>query len=278
MQARVPAPVASADWIAYFEANSRAIHRPTWEAGAELSAAERLVIGSSLAIFQHGEEGSGRTITRFAWRYAERTADWDYPLALRALFDEEARHAADLGRFLDLARIPRVRADFSEGAFRFFRHRVGLDGALCVLLTAESIACIYYRALYNATGSPLLRELCAQILRDETQHVRFQSQRLALLRREMAAPIAALRRAMHAALFVGATLLVARRHHRVLVAGLGARRFLSLCRIEWRVVDRLIRGDDAGRPTRRPERANREREQALPVGRAAGPVRHGRST
>jgi hypothetical protein len=266
MNAHLPAPVASADWIAYFEANAQAIHPPEWAVGTGLSAADRFVIAPSIAIFQHGEEGSGRTIARFAWRYAERTADWDYPLALRALFDEEARHASDLGRFLDLARIPRVRADFSEGAFRFLRHRLGLDGALCVLLTAESIACIYYRALYNATGSPLLRDLCAQILRDETQHVRFQSQRLALLRRADPAPIAALRRAAHAALFIGATLLVARRHRRVLGAGLGARLFLSLCRIEWRVVDRMIRGDDAGRPTRRPAPAKRERERALPVG------------
>jgi len=253
MHARVPAPVASADWIAYFEANAEALHRPEWESGAGLSAADRLVIGPSLAIFQRGEEGSGRTIIRFAWRYAERAGDWEYPAALRALFDEEARHAADLGHFLDLAGLPRTRRGLSEGAFRFLRHRLDLDAALCVLLTAESIACIYYRALRAATSSPLLREICAQILRDETQHVRFQSQRIALLRAS-APRLAALRRALHLALYCSTVLLVAQRHRHVLRAGLGVRRFLSLCRIEWRVVDRLIRGVDTGLPTRRPAR------------------------
>jgi len=266
MHARVPAPIASADWITYFEANAQAIRPLRWENGAGLSAADRLVIGPSLAIFQRGEEGSGRTIIRFAWRYAERFGDWAYPAALRALFDEEGRHAADLGRFLDLARIPRIRRAVSEGAFRFLRHRLGLDTALCVLLTAESIACIYYRALHAATCSPLLRELSAQILRDETQHVRFQSQRIALLRASVPRPIAAFRRAVHFAVYCGAVTLVAWRHHRVLTAGLGPRRFFSLCRLEWRVVDRMIRGDDAGRPTRRPTRAQPERKQALPVG------------
>ena len=250
MNDTLAAPLASACWIEYFRDNGRTVAELDWNSGAGLSAADRFVIASSIATFQRDEEGSGRTIARFAWRYAERTGDYAYPEALQAVFDEEARHAADLGRFLDLAHIPRVRGEFSDGAFRFLRHRLGLDGALSLLLTAESIACIYYRALRAATDSPLLRALCAQILRDETQHVRFQSQRLALLRSAVPRPIALIRRAAQAGLFAGAVLAVSFRHRRVLAAGLGVYRFLDLCRREWRVVDRLIAGIDPGRPTR----------------------------
>jgi len=247
-----PAVNASAGWLDYFRLNARCPGPIAWNAGASLSAADRFVIASSIRIFQRGEEGSGRTIARFARRYAERTGDAAFPSALQALFDEEARHANDLGRFIDLAGISRLRNEFSDGVFRFMRHRTGLDGALCLLVTAESIACIYYRALRAATSSPLLRELCAQILRDETQHVRFQSQRIALLRGSLPAPVSAARRAAHIVLFAGAAMVVALRHRRVLAAGLGPRRFFRLCRVEWRVVDRLVMGDDAGRPTRHP--------------------------
>ena len=243
------ASLASQRWLDYFGRNAASLSEPTW-GEARLSASERFVIASSIRIFQRGEEGSGRTIARFARRYAERTGDAAYPAALQALFVEEQRHAADLGRFIDLAGIPRLRSEFSDGVFRFMRHRMGLDGALCVLVTAESIACIYYRALRAATASPLLRELCAQILRDETQHVRFQAQRLALLRRSLPAPLSVARRAAHGALFAAAAVVVALRHHRVLAAGLGSRRFFRLCLTEWRVVDRLSAGRDAGHPTR----------------------------
>jgi hypothetical protein len=250
MQHVDPARVASVRWLDYFGRNARSLREAAWSDGARLSAADRFVIASSIRTFQRGEEGSGRTIARFARRYAERTGDLAYPAALQALFDEEARHAEHLGRFIDLAGIPRLKSEFSDGAFRFLRHRMGLDGALCLLVTAESIACVYYRALYAVTSSPLLREICAQILRDETQHVRFQSQRIELLRRSLPRPVAAVRRAAHAALFAGAAALVALRHGRVLAAGLGPRRFLRLCRLEWRVVDRFVSGNDAGHPTR----------------------------
>jgi hypothetical protein len=245
-----PGPQASSAWIAYFEANAEAVAAPDWTAGPQLSAADRFVIARSLAIFQRGEEGSGQTIARFAWRYAERRNDPDYPLALRALFDEEARHAGDLARFMQLAGISRIATEYSDGVFRFLRHHLGLDGALCMLLTAESIACIYYRALYNATASPLLRQLCAQILRDETQHVRFHAQRIALLRAAASPWLAFTRKTVHAAVFAGAVLAVAREHRSVLIAGLGPRRFLDLCRLEWRIVDRMISGVADGNPTR----------------------------
>jgi len=202
-------------------------------------------------IFQRGEEGSGRTIERFARRYARRTGDASYPQALRALFDEEARHARDLGRFLDLAGIPRRRLEWSDGIFRLLRHRAGLDGALSALVSAELIARIYYRALLASTASPLLRRLCAQILRDESQHVRFQCQRLASLRAAAPPLLAAALHVRHRLLYAGAACVVAWRHRRVLgAANLGGLAFARRCAAEWRLASRVLSGKDAGAPAR----------------------------
>ena len=39
----------------------------------------------------------------------------------------------------------------------------------------------YYSALHDATGSPMLRAICRQILRDEAMHLKYQGQTLARL-------------------------------------------------------------------------------------------------
>src|SRR5690349_5606161 len=97
--------------------------------------------------------------------------------------EEEHRHAALLGQFLDRADIPRLTRQWSAGIFRKLRHLAGLELAICVLLTAELIAMIYYSALRRATRSVVLQRVCQQILRDEVMHLKFQSERLAILRR-----------------------------------------------------------------------------------------------
>src|SRR5271166_6141394 len=98
-----PGPLASVRWLDNFRRNAQSVREAPWSGGPRLSAAERFVVASSIRIFQRGEEGSGRTIARFARRYAQRTGDAAYPVALQALFAEERRHAAELGRFIDLA-------------------------------------------------------------------------------------------------------------------------------------------------------------------------------
>lgn len=169
-------------WCDYFEYNGTRLLAIPWEAGVDFTPAERKSVAKSLQIFQLGETGEGRHIRREADRYAARTGDFDYPVALRQFIAEEHRHAALLGRVLDAAVIPRLRQQWSNGAFRRLRHLAGLEVAICVLLTAELIATIYYVALRGATKSIVLRRVCEQILRDEAMHVRFQSERLADLR------------------------------------------------------------------------------------------------
>ena len=138
--------------------------------------------------FQLGESSEGRHLMTRAIRHAADTGDVDYIPALRLFIAEEHRHARDLGRVLDLAGIPRVGRTWPDTVFRWLRKGAGLELSIAVLVTAEIIAKVYYAALREATHAPVLRRLCDQILADEVQHVRFQAERVAILRRGKSAP------------------------------------------------------------------------------------------
>jgi hypothetical protein len=231
----------SQEWCDYFHANARRVLTIPWEEGAKFTAAERAAVASSIQIFQLGETGQGRHITRAAGEYARRTGDLHYPAALQLFIEEEHRHAALLGRVLDAAGIPRIRKQWSAGLFRKLRHLAGLELAICVLLTAELIATIYYAALRAATGSRALRRVCDQILRDEAVHLQFQSERLAILRQGR--PRWARRLAMLAQglLFFSTCLVFCVAHRRVLKAGgFPVRRFARRARQEFRHVRNVI--------------------------------------
>jgi hypothetical protein len=175
-------PRSSADWSDYFHANARRVLSIPWDQGVNFTIDERNAVARSIQIFQLGETGQGRHITRAAQEYAKRTGDIHYPAALALFIEEEHRHAALLGRVLDAAAVPRIHRQWSAGIFRKLRHVAGLELAICVLLTAELVAMIYYSALRRATRSVVLRRVCKQILRDEVMHLKFQSERLAILR------------------------------------------------------------------------------------------------
>jgi hypothetical protein len=214
-----PPPHSSAAWHAYFAARAQTTYPFPWERGAELTAAEREAIAASVQKFQLGESGQGSHFLGCAAAYAVRTGDWDYFEALRLFIREEQRHARDLGRFLELAGVPLLCADWSNGWFRWLRKRAGLELIVTVLVSAEVLAKVYYAALRKATGSVLLRRLCEQILRDEVAHVRFQSERLALLRRGRSGWRLAVTRGLQGVLFAGTALVVWRGHRRALRAG-----------------------------------------------------------
>ena len=88
-----------------------------------------------------------------------------------------------------------------------------------VLATAEVLAIPYYRALRDATGSPLLRSICSRILAEEAAHLRFQAFMLARLGFERAELLRDLAREGHRWFLMATTLLVWIEHTRVFRAG-----------------------------------------------------------
>jgi hypothetical protein len=213
------APQTSSRWRDYFRQNGGALLELPWDRGAELTDAERDAIASSVQEFQLGESSEGKNLVRCAMRYAERTGDFDYVPALGLFMAEEHRHARDLGRFLDLAGVPRIGKAWPDTVFRWLRRGAGLELSVAVLVTAEVIAKVYYAALRQATNSALLRRLCDQILADEVAHVHFQTERLAILRRGRSRWLIAAGSALHRLFMAGTCAVVWHKHGRAMRQG-----------------------------------------------------------
>jgi hypothetical protein len=219
-------PWSSDEWYDYFQANAKALRDIPWERGAELAEAERDAIAASVQGFQLGESSEGRHLLHCATAYAEQTDDPAYREAVRLFIGEEQRHARDLGRFLQLAGVPLLTRTWPDSVFRWLRRRAGLELSVSVLLTAEIIATVYYVALRAATRSSVLQRLCDQILADEGEHVRFQCERLAILRQGRTSWSLGSVHMLHRILFWGTCLVVWWKHGRALRAGgFGLRRF-----------------------------------------------------
>jgi hypothetical protein len=216
----LPAVRSSAEWVAYFWANARRLLAVPWEAGAGMTAEERALIAASLPSRQLGESSDGARLLAAARHYAQRTGDPEFVEAIQLFIREEQRHGADLGRFLDLAGVPRKTWDWGDAVFRRLRHLLTrIELSACVLVTVEVHALIYYAAIRRATRSPVLRRVCEQILADEVPHVRFQCERLAILHRRRPRLLRSLTLAVHGVLFAGVTLAIWAGHRRALRAG-----------------------------------------------------------
>jgi len=210
---------SSQQWCSYFRRNRAALLDIPWERGACVAPQERAAIAESVREFQLGESAEGRHFVAAARAYAARTGDVEYVNAVRLLIAEEQRHARDLAHFLDLASIPLARRCWADSIFRWLRKRAGLEVCVAVLVTAEMIAKVYYAALRDATASPVLRRLCEQILSDEVAHVRFQCERLAILRTRRPRAIIALLNQVHRIMLSAACIIVWRKHARAMRAG-----------------------------------------------------------
>jgi hypothetical protein len=231
------APWSSGRWCYYYETNADALLPLPWHLGAGLTDEEREAVAGSLQDFQLGESSEGHNLLRRAAAYAEAADDPEYFEAMRLFVREEQRHARDLGRFLDLAGIPRLERSRLDNVFRWLRRLAGLELSITVLLTAETIGKVYYLAVRRATGSALLRRLCEQLLRDEVKHLRFHAERLAILRKERSGWRRWLAEARHRLLLGGACLLVWCKHRRTLRAGgYGLKKFWRACWQEMRHV------------------------------------------
>lgn len=150
-----------------------------WTHPTRLSSAERRWLGPSLAQFQLGEGSSGTRLLDAAHRHAALIHDLDLAEAVALFIHEEQRHSNLLKRFMDLERIRPLHGHWIDHVFRKLRKPMGFTSMVFVLTAAEVIAVPYYRAVRNATSSPLLQGICRRLLKDEAHHLEFQSANLA---------------------------------------------------------------------------------------------------
>jgi hypothetical protein len=231
-------PVDFEIWLNHFEYHAQ--HPRCVPPGLSdlLRPDERRLIAGSIATFQLGEQSEGRTLLRAAHRFAHARRIPALARIVDLFIREEQRHAALLGGFMEDHHIALKRTDWTDRVFRRVRRLAGLELYTHVLISAELIGIVYYRALEAATDCQRLRVLCRGLVSDELAHVGFESQLLLALRAGRAAPVQILMRLAHRAFFAGTAAVVCLTHRSVLRrGGYGAQRFLRacLCQYEFRL-------------------------------------------
>jgi hypothetical protein len=217
-------------WLNHFEYHAQHSRCGPHGLSDLLRPDERRLIANSIATFQLGEQSEGRTLLRAAQRFAH---EWRIPALVRIVelfIGEEQRHAALLRTLMEDHHIALKSTDWTDRVFRLVRRLAGLELYLYILIGAELIGIVYYRALEAATDCQRLMVLCRGLVSDELAHVGFESQLLLALRGDRAAPVQALMRLAHRAFIAGTAGVVWMMHRSVLrQGGYGARSFLRGC-------------------------------------------------
>lgn len=167
------------EWKNYFLQNRSHFSGIDFDEPDQLTPEEKKLITASLQQFQRGEHSEGKHLFAFAKKFPDPA----YLECIRLFIPEEQLHARVLKRFMEKHAIPVIRGHWIDGMFRWLRKLAGIENTVRVLLVAETIAKVYYKGLQEATGSPLLKQICQQILADEEQHIRFQCDALRVFHR-----------------------------------------------------------------------------------------------
>jgi len=207
-------------WLGEFEARvPRLVIAPVPREGV-LSEQEKLRIRDSIATFQLGEQSEGRTLLRFAEEFALRRNIPELPRITELFVREEQHHAAQLGEFMRAHGLPLKKRNWTDSVFRQIRRLAGFEAAVTVLVTAEMIGFVYYRALARATTNAHLQSICRQMCADEAIHLRYEAQLLRALRAERRPSMRSLMERAHRT-FLGVTACIVFREHRSVLAFAG---------------------------------------------------------
>jgi hypothetical protein len=171
-------------WHELFETRSRALTIRSPQPDDRLSDEERRRIADSIGTFQLGERSEGRTLQMFAERFARAQGIAALPGVTALFIREEQHHAAQLREFMLANGIALKHNNWTDSVFRRLRKLAGYEAAVTILVTAEMIGFVYYRALARATGSRCLKAICREMCADESVHLRYETQLLMTLRGE----------------------------------------------------------------------------------------------
>ncbi len=217
-------------WLNHFEYHARHPRSVPQGVCDILQPCERRLIAGSIATFQLGEQSEGRGLLQAARQFADRRGMAALGRIMEFIIREEQRHAALLRDFMEDHRIALKTTDWTDRVFRVLRRLAGFELYLHVLIGAELIGMVYYRALEAATDCRRLILLCRVLVSDELAHVGFESQLLLTLRAERGPAAQALLHSAHRAFVASAAAIVWSTHRSVLRrGGFGAGSFIHAC-------------------------------------------------
>ena len=227
-------------WLEIFSARAPrlVIHRP--DSDDWLTDEEHRRIAASIATFQLGEQSEGCTLLRFAEQFSARHNLPALPAVTALFIREEQHHAAQLKSYMLANGIPLKRKSWTDSVFRVLRKLAGFEAAVTVLVTAEMIGFVYYRALARATGSRCLKTICRAMCADESLHLRYETQLLMTLRGDRGRVRRSIVEFLHRALVTVSACIVFYDHGAVLRhAGYSLRSVVRDCRATCRMVMRV---------------------------------------
>ncbi|MEZ5007211.1 MAG: ferritin-like domain-containing protein [Chitinophagales bacterium] len=162
------------EWHQYFQTNQDHFDYIKWKGEMELDGNEEKLITNSIQQFQKGENSDGKHLMKLS----EKMKDENYTLAIKGLIKEEQNHAAALAQFMAQENINKIDGHWLDAIFKRIIKTPSLELTIMILLAAEIVATVYYKALRQATYSRTLKSICRQILVDETMHIKFQASAL----------------------------------------------------------------------------------------------------
>ena len=217
-------------WLNHFEYHAQ--HPRCIPAGLSdiLKDEERRLIARSIAIFQLCEQPEGTSLLHAARRFAEKRNAMPLTRITELFVNEQQRHATLLRAFMEDHDIARKQTDLTDFVFCCLRRIGRFETRLHVMVAAELIANVYYRALESVTGCQRLKVLCRMLVADELAHIGLESQLLLSLRARRSAVARAGARLFHKAFFTCAAGAVYLTHRGVLRgAGYNISSFLRVC-------------------------------------------------
>lgn len=206
-------------WLRHFKANAGQ-HRINWDLPPAITRDETRAILLSMQAWQLGETSDGQNLAAATVSYARKINDPLLVETIGVFIKEEQKHGENLGRYLDAIGQPRLKVNWGDTLFRKVRHfNTSMEIWTLAALTVESIAQVYYQALKDATGCPLLKAICTDILIDEAYHITFQTERMASMYDQHNRYGKRWRRWFYGLFFYSTAVLVWLAHRSVLVAG-----------------------------------------------------------
>ena len=221
-------------WLNHFEYHAQHPRCVPADLPDVLTGRERSLIARSLATFQLGEHSAGRRLMCAARRFAHLHDRPDLTRIMELFVREQRRHADLLREFMTDHGMRVRNHALTDAAFRAIRRLAGFELYLHVLVTAELIGNIYYRALETVTNCRRLKILCRTLVADELAHIGFESALLRELSAQRSASTRALARIAHLAFFAGVVMTVWVSHRAVLRrVGYDLATFLRVCRAQY---------------------------------------------
>lgn len=168
-------------WFDHYQTNLLQ-KRVDWNLIPNLTNDEKEKVIKSIQAWQLGETSDGKHLYKAAEKYIKKNTDELYLKSIELFIKEEQKHGENLGKYLDLNNVERIKHNWGDTLFRKVRYfNTSMELWTISVITVESTAQLFYKSLKDATNCVLLKQICRDILIDEAYHIDFQVERMQII-------------------------------------------------------------------------------------------------